>query len=82
MACASGSTKGATMLDNVKRIYALADFTVEGRGDKWFFWRTARYGDKEERRGPYGSIASVTLMIARQLRRDIIKREEQHKLPE
>jgi hypothetical protein len=70
------------MLDNVKRTYALADFTVEGRGTQWFYWRTARYGDKEERRGPYGSIASVTLMIARQLRRDITKRDAVHQLPE
>jgi hypothetical protein len=70
------------VLDNVKRTYALADFTVEGRGDKWFFWKTARYGDKEERRGPYGSVASVTLMIARQLKREIAKREDRHKLPE
>lgn len=70
------------MLDNIKRTYALADFTVEGRGNKWYYWRTARYGDKEDRRGPYGSIASVTLMIARQLRRDITKREDRHKLPE
>lgn len=70
------------MLDNVKRTYALADFTVEGRGDKWYFWRTARFGDKEERRGPYGSVASVTLMIARQLKREIAKREGRHKPPE
>lgn len=55
------------MLSNVKRTYALGDFTVEGPADKWFYWRTARYGDKEERRGPYSSIASVTLMIAREL---------------
>lgn len=70
------------MLDNVKRTYALAEFTVEGRGDRWYFWRTARYGDKEERKGPYSSVASVTLMIARQLKRDITKRDAAHKLPE
>jgi hypothetical protein len=70
------------MLDNVKRTYALADFTVEGRGDKWYYWRTARFGDKEERRGPYGSMASVTLMIARQLRKEIAKRDETRRLRE
>jgi hypothetical protein len=69
-------------MDNIKRTYALADFTVEGRGDKWYFWRTARFGDKEERRGPYSSVASVTLMIARQFQRDLKIREERHKLPE
>jgi hypothetical protein len=66
---------------NVKRTYALADFTVEGRGDKWYFWRTARYGDKEEKKGPYGSLSSVTLMIARQLKKDVQKREQAHALP-
>jgi ribosome-associated translation inhibitor RaiA len=70
------------MLENVKRTYALADYTAECKGGKWFFWKTARYGDKEERRGPYSSIESVTLMIARQLKREINKREERHKLPE
>jgi len=70
------------MLSNVKRTYALADFTVEHRDGKWYYWRTARYGDREERKGPYGSMASVTLMVARELKREIAKREERHQLPE
>jgi hypothetical protein len=70
------------MLTNVKRTYALQDFTVEGKGDKWFYWRTARYGDKEQRKGPYSSIASVTLMIARELKREVVKRDAVHQLPE
>jgi hypothetical protein len=70
------------MLSNTKRVYTLADYTVEGRADKWFFWKTARYGDKEERRGPYSSIASVTLMVARELKREITKRDAAHQLPE
>ena len=69
-------------MQNTKRIYALADFSVENRSGKWFFWRTARFGDKEEKRGPYSSEASVTLMIARQLRREIVKRDSVHQLPE
>jgi hypothetical protein len=52
------------------------------RPAKWFYWKTARYGDREERHGPYSSIASVTLMIARQLTKDIIKRDGSHHLPE
>ena len=70
------------MLSNAKRTYALADYTVEGRADQWFFWKTARYGDKEERRGPYSSIASVTLMIAREMKREVSKRDAAHQLPE
>ena len=68
------------MLTNTKRVYALANFTVELRGKGWYFWRT--YGDKSDTKGPYSSEASVTLMIARQLRREIVKRDAMHKLPE
>ena len=70
------------MLSNAKRTYALAEFTVEGKAGKWFYWKTSRYGDRDERRGPYSSIASVTLMIARQLMKDITKRDGSHQLPE
>ena len=69
------------MLSNAKRTYALSEFTVEGRGDKWFYWKTARYGDKEERKGPYSSMDSVSLMIARELKREIKKRDAAHQLP-
>ena len=60
------------MLANGKRIYALATFTVELREKGWFYWPT--YGEKEAK-GPYRSMASVTLTIARELKREIIKRE-------
>jgi hypothetical protein len=63
------------MLANVCRRYALADYSVEGRNGRWYFWRTARFGDKEERRGPYSSMASVTLMIARSLKSEIARRD-------
>ena len=66
------------MLSNSKRVYVLAEYTVENRSDGWYFGRTSRYGDKEERKGPYGSIASVTLVIARQLKREIARRDAVH----
>ena len=37
--------------------------------DGWYFGRSARFGDKEEMKGPYNSIDSVTLVIARHLKR-------------
>jgi hypothetical protein len=40
-------TGGIRMLENVKRTYALADYTVECKGGKWFFWKTARYGERK-----------------------------------
>jgi hypothetical protein len=62
------------MSANGKRVYMLAEYTVEHKQDGWYFGRTARYEDKEERRGPYKSIASVTLVIARELKREIARR--------
>ena len=62
------------MLSNRKRVYALREWTVEGKNGKWFYWRT--YGDKKAtKRGPYSSMASVTLCIARELKREIVKRD-------
>ncbi len=61
------------MLTETKRIYALAEYTVEQRPKGWYFWRT--YGDKDQAKGPYASLSSVTLTIARQLKREIIKRD-------
>ena len=68
------------MLTNVRRTYALAGYTVELRTRGWFFWKT--YGDKTDAKGPYSSPASVSLMIARQLKREFIKRDAVHALPE
>lgn len=68
------------MLSNAKRTYALREFTVEQRPKGWFYWRT--YGEKANAKGPYSSMASVTLMIARELKREIQKRDSAHVLPE
>jgi hypothetical protein len=68
------------MLSNAKRVYALKEFTVEHRAKGWYFWRT--YGDKTDEKGPFSSMTSVTLMIARQLGKEIAKRDAVHQLPE
>jgi len=62
------------MLQNTRRIYALADFSVEWRGKGWYFGR--QYQAKAEFKGPYSSVASVTLMIARQLRKEVERRDK------
>jgi hypothetical protein len=67
------------MLANTKRTYALKEFTVELRPKGWYFWRT--YGDKNEAKGPYKNPTSVSLMIARELKREILKRDAVHQLP-
>jgi hypothetical protein len=51
------------MAETGKRKYALADFSVELRARGWYFGRP--YDPANKYRGPYNSIASVTLMIAR-----------------
>jgi hypothetical protein len=61
------------MADAGKRKYALADFSVELRNRGWYFGR--QYDPPSKYRGPYKSIASVTLMIARQLRREVERRD-------
>ena len=60
------------MLENRKRVYALGAFTVEKKAKGWFFRKT--YGD-DPWRGPYSSDMSVCLMIARQLKRELVKRD-------
>jgi hypothetical protein len=68
------------VLTNAKRTYMLCNFTVELRARGWFYWPS--YGSKEDAKGPYGSIASVTLMIARELKREISKRDKVYQLPD
>jgi hypothetical protein len=55
-------------------IYALCDFTVEKRAGGWYFARSRTRHSKDGWRGPYRSEASVAMMIARQLRREITER--------
>ena len=66
---------------NGRRIYALADYTVERTGKGWYFGRTSRFGDTHAMKGPYSTERSVALMIARELIKEIVKRDSQHRLP-
>ena len=66
---------------NGQRIYALADYTVERTAKGWFYGRTSRFGDAHTMRGPYSTERSVALMIARELIKEILKRDAQTKLP-
>lgn len=68
------------MHGNARRVYALADFTVERRGRGWYFARTSRFGEKHAEKGPYSSEVSVALMIAREIVREIAKRDAPYRL--
>ena len=60
------------MLTNRKRIYALASWTVECRLKGWYFRKT---DTDDDWRGPYASETSVCLMIARALKKELVKRD-------
>jgi hypothetical protein len=60
------------MLDNRRRIYALASWTVKSNGKGWFVRKTDSSG---QWRGPYRSESSACLVIARQLKRELLKRD-------
>ena len=69
------------MLQNARRKYALADFSVEYRAGKgWFYGR--QLDKASDYKGPYKSPASVTLMIARSLRKEIERRDAPFALPQ
>lgn len=61
------------MLQNAKRAYALQGWTVEKRAKGWYLFRT--YGHSEPK-GPYGSPVSVCLMVARELLKELKRRDE------
>jgi len=69
------------MLANAKRKYALADFSVEYRPGKGWYFGSQLEGSAAFR-GPYKSIPSVTLMIARKFRKEIERRDKPFTLPE
>jgi hypothetical protein len=55
--------------------FALSMWTAEQRGQYWYYGDT--YRDRPEQfRGPYSSMTSVTLMIAREMTREIVRRKE------
>jgi hypothetical protein len=43
---------------------------------EWFFTKTYTRGDKPTWKGPYRSEASATLMIARELKKEIKRRHQ------
>ena len=63
-----------------RHIYA-RHYTVERTSRGWYFGRTSRFGDVHGLKGPYSSERSVALMIARELIKEIAKRDAQRRLP-
>jgi hypothetical protein len=61
------------MQPDERRRFVLADYTVERRQRGWYFGRP--YAPPKSFLGPYTSLSSVTLMIARQLRKEVERRD-------
>jgi hypothetical protein len=58
-----------------KEIFALSNRSVERRHDGWYYGNT--YGmEPKDFKGPYCSMASVTLMLAREITRELVRRQE------
>jgi hypothetical protein len=55
------------------RRFVLSDYTVERRQNGWYFG--THFEPSKTYRGPYVSVASVTLMIARQLKKEVERRD-------
>jgi hypothetical protein len=58
----------------MRQTFMLSQWTVERRGDHWWFGDPYR-DDKSQYRGPYSSMTSVALMIARELVKEILRRQ-------
>ena len=52
---------------------AFANWSVQQRGEYWYYGRTFS-DDAKNFKGPYSSLTSVTLMIARELVREAYRR--------
>lgn len=61
----------------LKPIYALAAYTVEKRGTKWYVIRTAEQNaGRTTWRGPYATLDRATLAIAKLLSLEVIERHK------
>ena len=67
------------MLQNAKRVYAFASFSIKCQNARWYYRKT---DSNEDWKGSYGSEISVVLMIARDLNKEVRKRDAVHRLPE
>lgn len=62
------------MLDKIKPSYMLSTWSIEKRKDGWYIYKQPFFDDVKKPKGPYRNIGSATLMIARELAREAVKR--------
>ena len=66
--------RGHHLMSGKRQLYAVTDWMVERRASGWYFSRYRDRQNKADWRGSYSSEASIAMMIARQLRREIAQR--------
>ena len=52
----------------------LSTYNIEKRKDGWYFWKAPFFTAEADPRGPYGSMMSACMMIARELAREAAQR--------
>jgi hypothetical protein len=58
-------------------VYALATYSIELKKDGWYFYPTPFFSDPAATgKGPYSSIGSAALMIARALAKEAVARHQ------
>ncbi len=62
------------MLDRPKSIYMLSTWSIEKRGKRWYIIKPSFFADPKIEKGPYGTIMSACLMIARELAAEAVSR--------
>ena len=62
------------MLDKTRNVIALPTYNIEKKGKFWFYWKTPFFTFEEEHKGPYSSLPSVCLIIARELLNEALRR--------
>jgi hypothetical protein len=63
------------MLDKARsNSIMLPTYNLEKRKDGWYFWRAPFFTAEAEPKGPYSSIMSACMMIARELAREAAQR--------
>jgi hypothetical protein len=59
-----------------KQTFALNHWTAEQRSNGYWYYGDTYREEPNQFRGPYSSMTSVTLMIAREMMKEIVKRRE------
>ena len=62
------------MLDRTRQVIALPAWSIEKRGRYWHIVKPSFFKESGIHKGPYSSITSACLMIARELAREAVKR--------